>query len=32
MLRRKKKTSTKEWKKKVDFCLHSDSSRLDLYS
>lgn len=29
---RKKKNSTKEWKKKVDSCLHSDSWRLDLYS
>lgn len=29
---KKKQTSTKEWKKKVDSCLHSDSWRLDLYS
>lgn len=33
MLReKKKKHSTKEGKKKVDSCLHSDSWRLDLYS
>lgn len=32
MWRRKKKISTKEWKKKIDSCLHSDSWRLDLYS